>query len=126
MSSIRPSLLAPILAAVALPGLLGAGCESTHETFDVAGDTSGGDGGPPLSCAEVLTCASGCAGDTTCEDACAARVCAAASAALDALEACQTDHCATQCADPTSTDCIGCMSTNCLTQYSACTAASCP
>ena len=122
MSSIRRSLSVLFLA-----GVFAVGCESTHEYFDVGEDpgAEGGDALPELTCMEVITCAADCGGDATCEDACAARVCAGSSGALDALETCQTDHCSTECADPSSTDCASCMMAACMTEYTTCSTATC-
>jgi hypothetical protein len=148
----RHDRYAPLLALAVLALCASAGCESDHTYYDVAADTldvpdaaegTEGDGdetpseagdaedeapvdsGPPLSCAEVLTCLQGCGTDGACVTACQTRVCAANTTLLDALMTCIDANCATECADRSSTDCSNCGTSSCATEGFACYTATC-
>jgi hypothetical protein len=100
-----------------------------------AGDTYGTG---TVSCTDTLTCLSACppndagAQDPTtptvtfnaCIQECMAKSCPNASAPLTATLKCISAQCATPCATPGAA-CTSCVTSSCLTQYAACSSATC-
>lgn len=126
--------------------MFAAGCQSTHEYWDVppeetAGEAEAGDADEDAaeadddaaeadapvgtaSCSAVLTCMQACP-DTSCVDTCQTTVCPANADELDALMVCVERDCTTQCADFSDPACETCVTTSCATEGFACFGASC-